>query len=108
MRKKAAASITYLRISACSYPALAIYNAGAALYRSLGKGLRAAGDVKLTMVISLVTTLGVRLILSWILGIGLNLGVIGIALAMCMDWLTRAVIFELRFQSGKWKNFQVI
>lgn len=74
----------------------------------LGKGLRAAGDVKFTMVISLVTTLGVRLILSWILGIGLNLGVIGIALAMCMDWLTRAVIFELRFRSGKWKNFQVI
>lgn len=74
----------------------------------LGKGLRAAGDVKFTMVISLVTTLGVRLILSWILGIGLNLGVIGIALAMCMDWLTRAVIFELRFRSGKWKNFQII
>lgn len=74
----------------------------------LGKGLRAAGDVKFTMVISLVTTLGVRLILSWILGIGLNLGVIGIALAMCMDWLTRAVIFELRFRSGKWRNFQVI
>ena len=29
--------LTYLRISAYSYPALAIYNAGAAVYRSLGK-----------------------------------------------------------------------
>ena len=31
------ACVTYLRISAYSYPALAIYNAGAAVYRSLGR-----------------------------------------------------------------------
>lgn len=31
------ACITYLRISAYSFPALAIYNAGASLYRSMGK-----------------------------------------------------------------------
>lgn len=31
------ACVAYLRISVYSYPALAIYNSGAAVYRSLGK-----------------------------------------------------------------------
>lgn len=31
------ACVTYLKISAYSYPALAVYNSGAVVYRSLGK-----------------------------------------------------------------------
>ena len=38
----------------------------------------------------------------------LKLGVIGIALAMVMDWVVRAIIFAAREKSGKWKAFQVI
>ena len=64
----------------------------------LGKGLRAAGDAMFTMGISLFTTIGVRLILSILLGIVLDLGVIGIALAMCLDWTVRGVIFWIRFR----------
>lgn len=74
----------------------------------LGKGLRAAGDVKFTMAISLATTIGGRLVFSLLLCIALNMGVIGIALAMCLDWLLRAIIFWFRFRGGKWKNYQVI
>ena len=74
----------------------------------LGKGLRAAGDAMFTMGISLFTTIGVRLILSLLLGIVLDLGVIGIALAMCLDWTVRGVIFWIRFRQGKWKTYRVI
>ena len=74
----------------------------------LGKGLRAAGDAMFTMGISLFTTMGVRLILSILLGIVLDLGVIGIALAMCLDWTVRGVIFWIRFRQGKWKTYRVI
>lgn len=44
------ACVTYLRISAYSYPALAVYNAGAALYRSFGK-------TSTTMYISIVANI---------------------------------------------------
>lgn len=74
----------------------------------LGKGLRAAGDAIFTMGISLFTTIGVRLIFSILFGIVLNLGVIGIALAMCLDWTVRGVIFWIRFRQGKWKTYRVI
>ncbi len=74
----------------------------------LGKGLRAAGDAIFTMGISLFTTIGVRLIFSILLGIVLDLGVIGIALAMCLDWTVRGIIFWIRFRQGKWKTYKVI
>lgn len=74
----------------------------------LGKGLRAAGDVRFTMMISLATTIGVRLVFSIFFGIILNMGVIGIAFAMCLDWIIRGGIFILRQRSGKWKTFRVI
>ena len=74
----------------------------------LGNGLRAAGDVKFTMVVSLASTIGGRLIFSLLFGIVFQMGVIGIACAMCLDWLLRAIIFYVRFKAGKWKCFKVI
>lgn len=75
---------------------------------SLGKGLRAAGDVRFTTSISITTTVGVRLVFSMLFAIVFGWGVIGIALAMCMDWCSRAVVFIMRFRGGRWKKFQLI
>ena len=52
----------------------------------LGKGLRAAGDAMFTMGISLVTTIGVRLIFSILFGIVLNLGVTGYVSGLDGPW----------------------
>lgn len=75
---------------------------------ALSNGLRAAGDVKFTMYVSILSTIGCRVLFSIILGIWLNLGVIGVAFAMCLDWGIRAFLFWKRFRNGKWKSFQVI
>ena len=74
----------------------------------LSNGLRAAGDVKFTMIVSIASTVLARFVFSLLFAIYFNLGVIGIALAMCLDWSLRAVIFYLRYRSGKWMNFKVI
>lgn len=75
---------------------------------ALSNGLRAAGDVKFTMYVSIASTIFGRLLLSYLLGITFHMGVIGIAIAMVCDWIIRAVIFIGRQKSGKWKSFQVI
>ncbi len=74
----------------------------------LGKGLRACGDVGFTTIVSLFTTIGVRLIFSYIFAIGMQMGVIGIAIAMCLDWTVRGLIYEIRFRRGAWKSMHVI
>ena len=75
---------------------------------ALSNGLRAAGDVKFTMYVSVACTIAGRLFLSWLLGVVFHLGVIGIAFAMVCDWVIRGVVFFWRQRSGKWKTFQVI
>ncbi len=75
---------------------------------ALSNGLRAAGDVKFTMYVAIGSTIVARLLFSYLFGIVFRMGVIGIALAMVMDWIVRAVIFFVRQKSGKWKEFRVI
>ena len=43
-----------------------------------------------------------------IFGIWMDLGVISVAFAMCLDWGVRALLFWIRFKKGKWKEFRVI
>ena len=75
---------------------------------SLGSGLRAAGDVKFTMIVSIVLTIATRLLFSALFGLWLNWGVIGVAIGMSMDLVFRGGIFLWRYCSQKWTKFQLI
>ena len=74
----------------------------------LSSGLRAAGDVKFTTWASLFATVLCRTLLSYILVLWMGMGVVGIALAMVLDWCIKAALEIYRFRSGKWKNRKVI
>lgn len=85
------------------FNALAFPFAGA-----LGNGLRAAGDVKFTMYLSLFTTVAVRLVLSVVFAVWLDWGVLGIAAAMCCDWSVKGAAQYARLKKGKWKSFRLV
>lgn len=75
---------------------------------SLGNGLRAAGDVKFTMLVSISLTIGARLLFSALFGLWLGWGIIGVAIGMSIDLVFRGAIFLWRLKSQKWTRFQVI
>lgn len=176
------ACVTYLRISAYSYPALAVYNAGAAMYRSMGKtnvtmylslasnGINVAGNAIGVFLLhagvagvaypSLIARVFSAVVITWlcfgkgnriwlekrhilcrdkamvhrILKVAIPNGIEnglfqlakvalssitalfgtvqiaanGVALAMCLDWGIRGVIFWIRFVRDSWKRFSVI
>ena len=84
---------------------------GAWLYPYWGAtayGLRAAGDVSFTMRVSVCSTVCVRLVFSYILGVHFQMGVYGIIIAMIMDWIFRAIWNVIRVRSNKWKKFKLI
>lgn len=75
---------------------------------NLANSLRAAGDVRFTMVIGIGSMLLFRLGSGILFGVIMNLGVFGVWMAMGMDWLARSVAFILRYKSGKWQTAKII
>lgn len=75
---------------------------------SLGNGLRAAGDVKFTMIVSITLTIAAWLFFSALFGLWLGWGVIGVAIGMSIDLVFRGAIFLWRLKSQKWTQFRLI
>ena len=65
-----------------------------------GYGLRAAGDVKFSMITSCCT--------MWVCRFCLAFGPMGVWLGAFADWTVRSIIFTWRFRSRKWLQHKVI
>ena len=70
--------------------------------------LRAAGDVRFTMAVSMVSMLALRLGASYLLVYGFGLSLLGVWMAMHLDWIARGVCFIVRFSGNKWLEKKVI
>lgn len=75
---------------------------------SLPNALRAAGDVKFTMWISMISMWVCRIGFSYILAIVFELGVFGVWIAMTIDWVFRGTCFVYRFCKEKYRSIATL
>ncbi len=75
---------------------------------ALPNALRAANDVKFTMWISMISMWVWRIGFSYILVFVFELGVLGVWIAMTIDWLFRSIFFVTRFLQAKYRNISII
>ena len=73
-----------------------------------GYGLRAAGDVKFSMITSCCTMWACRFCLCVFLIRVMGFGPMGVWIGMFADWTVRSIIFTWRFHSRKWLQHKVI
>lgn len=71
-------------------------------------GLRAAGDVRFSMLVSTVTMWCCRVALCIFLVKAYGFGPMAVWIGMFADWTIRSIIFVGRFLSGKWLKNQLI
>lgn len=70
--------------------------------------LRASNDAKFTMSVSAASMWVFRFCFSYILGRYMSLGLLGVWIAMFIDWFVRCIFFMWRYHSGKWMDRQLI
>lgn len=70
--------------------------------------LRAAGDAKYTMTVSVFSMWVFRVASSYFFAGTLKLGVLGVWIGMYVDWAFRAILFTARYKSGKWLDKRVV
>ncbi len=75
---------------------------------TMPNALRAAGDAKFTMIVSMISMWVFRIGLSYVLGAWCRLGLWGVWAAMEVDWVVRAVLFAVRFHGHRWETKKVI
>jgi len=65
--------------------------------------LRACNDVRFTMVLSIFSMFTFRIGFSYIIGVHMGYGAIGVWIAMLLDWLFRTICFVGRYLCGRWR-----
>lgn len=75
---------------------------------TLPNALRAANDARFTMIVSVFSMMVFRILFGYLLGDTLKMGVLGVWIAMQIDWVFRITLFLIRFHGHKWEQKQLV
>lgn len=81
---------------------------GRAVNITMVRSLQAAGDIKFPISLGIASTWTIAVGLSYILGVRMGMKLQGVWIAMACDECIRAVIFLIRWKSGKWRTKNLI
>ena len=79
-----------------------------ALSFSLPNVLRAAGDVRFTMIVSVASMWIFRIMLCMVFSYFADFGIYGVWAAMFADWICRSTCFVWRYRSNRWQGKKAI
>lgn len=85
-----------------------VLEVGRAVNITMVRSLQAAGDIKFPITLGIISTWLVAVGLSYVLGVRNGMCLRGVWIAMACDECLRAVIFLIRWKSGKWKTKNLI
>ncbi|HIR88433.1 MAG TPA: MATE family efflux transporter [Candidatus Fimimorpha faecalis] len=70
--------------------------------------MKASGDVKFPTIMGICSMWGISVLFAFVLGISLNMGLIGVWIAMAGDEIFRGIVVFIRWMRGSWRGKTVV
>ncbi|HEX4418301.1 MAG TPA: MATE family efflux transporter [Kofleriaceae bacterium] len=70
--------------------------------------LKGAGDVRFPVYVGIASMWGISVLGGWLLGVWLDLGLVGVWMAMAADEWLRGIAMLLRWRSGAWRRMALV
>lgn len=93
-----------LKFATSILPWLLLYELGRCVNLIYINALKATGDVIFPLISAIISMFLCSSLGSWVLGIFLNLGFLGVFLAQALDEVARAILMLFRWSKNKWMN----
>ena len=70
--------------------------------------MKASGDVKFPTMLAIFSMWGLSVLIAYILGIVLGMGLAGVWIGMAADEIFRGIVVFIRWKKGTWRGKRVV